>query len=359
MGVAKEAKDKKINQEYMEMVSKSVNKTYTDEDRKKLGIAPTPKTEVFRQATWTLYRYDLKEKSKFPPLLIIPSLINRYYIMDLLKDHSIIESLVGAGLDVFLLDWGHPEAAYGHIGIGHYVSKFLKRAVRQIKKITASAKINLMGQCLGGTLCALYAAHPEFKKDINKLALLTTPLNFENSGLLSKWTNSDGFDIEKLTASVGPVVPADFFHASFPFLNVRQSLAKYKNLLERFETADFKKIWQALDFWANDNVAFTLNAFRDLIKVFYQQNRFYKDGFLLGEHLVRSADIDLPTLAVAAKEDHVFTETAAEAILESKAAKEKNVKYHVMAAGHVTLIAALPIRHETFKIFSDFFTAKK
>ncbi len=355
---SKKVKETKLDPEYVEMVSKSIYKSYTDKDKRKLGMEPTAKTPVYTQAMWTMYRFDSPKKTKRPPLLVIPSLINRNYIMDLLPGHSIMESLVNAGNDVFIVDWGTPDPSYGHIGLAYYVSKFLKRAVRQVKKITGADKINLMGQCLGGTFCAMYAAHPELKKDLNKLLLLTTPLNFENSGLLAKWTNSEGFDIDKLTSAVGAVVPPEFFHSSFPLLMVRGTLAKYKNLLERFEIPDFKKVWQALDIWSSDNVPFTLQGFRDLIKVFYLRNAFYTEGILIEDKVVRVFDITTPTLSVAAKDDHVFTETAARAILESRAAKENKVEHHVMGAGHVTLVAAHPVRTETYKIFNDYLAAE-
>ncbi len=352
---AKKKNETGLENEYVEMVSKSMLKSYTEKDKLKAGIEPTPKIFVYNQAMWSLYRFIRKGvTSKRPPLLIVPSLINRNYIMDLIKGHSLIENLVENGNDVFLIDWGMPEAPYGHIGIAHYTAKFIKRAVRQILKITGAPKVNLMGQCLGGTMCAMYAAHPQLKKSVDKLLLLTTPLNFENSGLLSKWTNSEGFDIDKLTSAVGAIVPPEFFHGSFPLLNVRQTLSKYKNLLERFEMNDFKKIWTALDIWACDNVPFTLQAFRDLIKNFYQRNLFYKEGVSVEGCQLKVFDISAPTLSIAAKEDHVFTPGAAEAILESKAAKDKKVSHHVINAGHVTLIAAHPLRMETYKLFNDF-----
>jgi len=357
----KTAKEKKMgfDPEYMEMVSKSMYKLYKPEDKVKVGLEPSSKEAVYSQSCWTLYRYNSAKRSKtLPPVLIVPSLINRPYIMDLLKGHSIIEALLGAGLDVFLLDWGYPDEGIGHLGISHYVGKFLRRAVRQVKTIAGVSKINLMGQCIGGTMAAMYAAHPDLKKDINKLALLTAPLNFENSGILSKWTNPESFDIEKLTANVGAVVPSDFFHSSFPYLNVRATMGKYKNLLERFDMPDFKTIWQALDIWACDNVPFALQAFRDLIQVMYQQNRFYKGIYMLEGKQVCLKDIDAPTLSVAARDDHVFTENAASAIKESIAASANKLEYHVMPAGHVSLIAAHPVRVETFKIFIDFLTAK-
>lgn len=344
------------NNEFFEMMSKSISKSYTDEDRKKLGLEPTPKKEVYSQGTWKLFRYESAKKSKHPPVLVVPSLINRNYTMDLLSGHSLMEALVNNGLDVFIIDWGRPDAGTGHIGLAHYVGKYLGRAVRQVKSLTGAKKVSLLGQCLGGTMTALYAAHPELKKDVDRLALLTAPLDFENSGVLSMWTDPESFDVVSLTSAVGPVVPADFFHSSFPLLNVRASLSKYKNLLEKIEIPEFKKVWQALDIWASDNVDFSLQAFRDLIRLFYQENRIMAGTFELLGLPVGIRDIDVPVIAVAARDDHVFNDNATSGIKKSKAAEAGKLSYHVMPAGHVTLIVAHPIRTETFKLFNDFLT---
>jgi polyhydroxyalkanoate synthase len=278
--------------------------------------------------------------------------------MDLLPANSLVEELVNAGLDVFLLDWGMPDESMGHLGFAHYAGSYITRAVRQIKKITGTDKIQLMGQCLGGTLAAMHAAHPDHLKNLESLILLTTPIDFQDSGLLAEWTSNPDFDIEKLTQAFMAIVPHKFFHASFPLLDVSKTLGKYKTLLEHFELPGFAKIWQALDYWANDNVDFTLQAFRDLIALLYQKNAFYKGEFFIKGRKICSKDLDLPILAVAAKEDHVFTEKAAEKILDSKAGKKKRVEYHVMPAGHVTLIAAHPVKDTTYKIFKDFLLKK-
>ncbi len=117
----KEAKE--LPEGYREIVSKSVLKQYTDADRKRLGMEPVEKMPVFSQASWTLYRCRPEGRSEYLPVLMLPSLINRNYIMDLLPGHSLLESMKSAGLDVFLIDWGTPDAGMGDCGYDHYVSK--------------------------------------------------------------------------------------------------------------------------------------------------------------------------------------------------------------------------------------------
>lgn len=348
--------EKELPAGYREIVSKSVMKQYSEADRQRLGMEPVEKTPVYRQASWTLYRCQPSIKSKHLPVLMVPSLINRNYIMDLLPGHSLIESMKNAGLDVFIIDWGTPDAGMGECGYDHYVSKWVKRAIRQVKKLTGVSKVQLAGQCLGGLMAALYAAHPDLKKDVERLFLLTAPVDLADSGLLAQWTAVEGFDVEKMTSPFQGVVPAHFFHASFPLLDPKKQLGKYRTLLENYEIPGFKEIWESLDIWATDNVPFAKKAFLELIKDFYQENKFYRGKFQIGGKLVSVKDIDVPTLSLVARDDHVFNERAARAINEAKCAKDGKLEYHVIPAGHISVIAAHPARIESYRLINDFLT---
>ncbi len=353
------AKAKELNEtpeEYREMVSRSVLKCYTEADRRRLGMEPTRKTAVFRQASWTLYRCGEDFKSDYDPVVIVPSLINRNYIMDLLPGHSLLEQLKASGLDVFIIDWGEPDAGMGQCGFDHYISIWVRRAIRQVKKITGCKKVQLAGQCIGGMMATLYASHPELRKDLSSLFLLTAPIDLADSGLLSNWTGTEGFDVEKLTAAYQGIVPAKFFHASFPLLDPRSQLSKYRRLLENFDMPGFKEVWEALDIWGSDNVDFTKTAFTELIQTFYQENAFFKGNFTIMGTPVDFKDIDVPILSLVARDDHVFNEKAARAIHDCKAAKKGKLDYHVVPAGHVSLIAAHPVRITTYALIKEFLT---
>ena len=172
-------KAKEKNEAYAKVLLKSLTATpeELEQIKKKLQINSTPKSVIYQEAAGKLYRFTPVKKRLHPvPLLIVPSLILKYYIMDLLKGHSLIEHLVNQGVDVYLLDWGTPGPEYGRLTFDYYVDTFLRRAVRKVSRTTGKEKINLMGQCLGGTLAAVFASlYPE---KINRLVTLTTPVDF-------------------------------------------------------------------------------------------------------------------------------------------------------------------------------------
>lgn len=339
---------------YREMVNKSVLKQYTETDRRKLGMEPVAKRVVGTWPGFTLLACGECRPATTPPVVVVPSLINRPYIMDLLPGHSLLESMTQAGLAVYLIDWGIPDDSIGHFGFDHYIGVCIRRAVRRVKRLTGATRVSLAGQCIGGLMAAAYAAHPTLAQDLDRLFLLTAPIDLQDSGLLANWTKEDAFDVEKITVGFTGTVPAEFLHTGFPFLDVKKSLGKYKTLLENFKIPGFPAIWQALDIWANDNVPFAKQAFCDLIRVFYQENRLHRGTYPLLGQSVSARDIHVPTLALVAAEDHVFTEKAASAIRQSQAAAHGRLQYHVMPAGHVTLVAAHPVRTETYRLVNEF-----
>lgn len=346
--------DSKLDPAYREMVNKSVLKQYTEADRRKLGMEPVPKRVVATFPGFTLLACGEKGNATAPPVVVVPSLINRPYIMDLLPGHSLLESMTAAGLTVYMIDWGTPDDSIAHFGFDHYIGVCIRRAIRQVKRLTGAPKVSLAGQCIGGLMAAAYAAHPLLMQDLDRLFLLTAPIDLEDSGMLADWTKKEAFDVEKITAGFTGVVPAEFLHTGFPFLDVKKSLGKYKTLLENFKIPGFPAIWQALDIWANDNVPFARQAFCDLIQVFYQENKLHQGTYSLRGQTVAASDISVPTLALVAAEDHVFTEKAASAIRNSRTARNGTLEYHVMPAGHVTLVAAHPVRMETYRLVNEF-----
>ena len=103
-------------------------------------MSPTPRDEVYREHSVTLYRYrrSAPATNKYP-LMIVPSLVNKPAIMDLLKGESFIAALLKRGLDVFMLEWGLPTPGQKHYSLDFYINNYLARAVRRTSSPVMSA----------------------------------------------------------------------------------------------------------------------------------------------------------------------------------------------------------------------------
>ena len=351
--IPKEAKElQERNLKYAEIIKQSMTGKREDMERRmrELNLAPTPKEIIHSECSVKLYRYiPVKKKLKKTPVLIIPSLILRYYIMDLIKGHSLIENLVENGVDTYLLDWGIPGDEHGNLTFDYYIDTFMRRAVRKVSRHTGQSRINMLGQCLGGVFAAAYTSL--YQEQINKLVCLTTPIDFTDAGVLSLWTDKKTFNIDKVVDTFGNTVPADFVHACFQFLDLKATVERYKKLYNNVLDENFLYYYKALDQWINDKIPFPGEVFRKFIRDLYQENLLAKGGFKVRERPADLKNITCPVLNIVAQYDHVFPEKSAKA-LNSLVGGE--IDYKVISAGHVTLVALFPQREETFKLISDF-----
>lgn len=283
--------------------SNETMKAAREEVRTRMG--QTPRDEIFREHSVTLYRYRRsRPASRRLPLLVIPSLVNKPVIMDLLPDQSFVGAMLERGLDVFMLEWGEPTPGQKHLTLDYYVNHYIGRAVRRILRLTGAPGLSLAGYCLGGSL-ALVAAACDGGRSVHNLITMVTPANFEDRGLLSWWSKEEHFDIDKVVDTYGNV-PADFFSSSFPWLVPTSSLTKMRTLYERHEDEKFMESFLALDIWITENTAFPGEVYRQIIKYGYQQNVLVKKGaWPLDEGEARMADVRMPVLNLAADYDHI------------------------------------------------------
>jgi polyhydroxyalkanoate synthase len=149
-------------------------------------VAITTGKVVFRNNLIELIQYaPTTKKVAAEPILIIPSPIMKYYILDLSPHNSMVKYLVSQGLTVFMISWRNPDADDRHLGMDDYLQTGVMDAMRQVRQLADSAAIHTMGYCLGGTFLAIVAAllgSEEFQKQEIKTANLSEFI--EITGLL-------------------------------------------------------------------------------------------------------------------------------------------------------------------------------
>jgi polyhydroxyalkanoate synthase subunit PhaC len=121
-------------------------------------VGQTPKDIVWRRGRCQLWRYRNDNVRWTPPLFIVFSLVSRSYVLDLAPGNSFVEHLLGAGFDVFLLDWGVPDERDANNLLEDYALGYLPAAVRRACETAGSDEVNMLGYCFGGVLSLLYAA---------------------------------------------------------------------------------------------------------------------------------------------------------------------------------------------------------
>ena len=164
--------------------------TMVEPDAFEVGVdlAVTPGSVVLRTPVFELIQYRPVTKTVRPvPLLIIPPVINKFYVMDLAPGRSMVEYLVAQGLQVFMVSWRNPDARHAHWDLDTYGQAVLD-AMDAAERITGSDQTALAGTCSGGIIAAMVAAHLAATGGQDRIAaftLLVTVLDQAHAGLAS------------------------------------------------------------------------------------------------------------------------------------------------------------------------------
>jgi polyhydroxyalkanoate synthase subunit PhaC len=153
-----------------------------------VDLAVTPGSVILRTPVFELIQYrPVTATVRQVPLLIVPPVINKYYVMDLAPDRSMVEYLVGTGLQVFMISWRNPDARHAKWDLDTYGQAILD-AMDATEQITGSGQTALAGTCSGGIIAAMVAAHLAHTGQQDRIAALTflvTVLDQAHAGLAS------------------------------------------------------------------------------------------------------------------------------------------------------------------------------
>jgi len=304
-------------------------------------VGQTPRTLIWKKNKAQLYRYDRPAQVPVQyktPLLIVYALINKPYILDLIPQRSFIGYLVSKGIDVFLLDWGEPDLEDKHLCFDELVMEYLPQVVHQVLKAAGEERLHMLGYCIGGILALLYAAlYPD--APLGSMILLATPVDFSHAGVLGTWLHPRSLDVDKLVNALGNI-PSAFIFAGARLLSLVGATAMF----EEFATDEqAREVWQAISLWALDGVPFPGEAFRQLVKDFYQGNKLINDQLTLANKPVHLSNITIPILNVSAQEDHLIPPSQIKPLFTKVSSTEKELA--IVPGSHFALAIGQQAAH--------------
>ena len=185
------------------------------------NIATTPGGVVYRNQMMELIQYaPSTEKVHATPLIVFPPWINKFYILDLKPQNSLIKWIVDQGFTLFVVSWVNPDASYRDIGMDDYIRDGYIRALAEVRRITGQKKVNAVGYCIAGTTLALTLAHLQKAGDasVNSATFFTTLTDFSDRGEVGVFLDDDFVDgIERQVQADG-VLDKMFMSRTFSFL---------------------------------------------------------------------------------------------------------------------------------------------
>ncbi len=272
--------------------------------RPKPHVGGTPSDVIHRENKLRLLRYRPRPEGLAfaTPILLVPSLINRHYILDLMPGKSFVEFLVAAGHDVWIIDWGTPQAEDRFVDFDELCGVYLPRCVRIVARSSARRQTHLLGYCMGGIFTVIQAALDA--THVASVCNLAAPMQFHGDGLLGAWTRSPDFDVGAITAAFG-LMPWQLLEGSFQMLRPTLKLAKAVNLIDRAWNDRFLAGYLALETWSSDNVSLPGHFFKRYLDELYRQNALMAGTLAITGNPVHLGRIACPLLAVVFEQDAI------------------------------------------------------
>jgi polyhydroxyalkanoate synthase len=301
------------------------------------AIGSTPADVVHRENKWRLLRYRPTARGVVhdTPVVLVPSLINRHYVLDLLPGKSLAAWLVAEGHEVYVIDWGTPADEDRFVSFDDVCDRAIGRAVRLAARRSKRGKAHLVGYCLGGTLAAIYAAaRPE---RVASLTALAAPVSFADGGLLASWTRTAEFDVGAVVDAMGNV-PWQLMQSAFHLLRPTLGASKLVSFLDRAWNDASLDGFVALETWGNDNVSFPGACYRRYVEELYRGDLLIKGEFRLSGVPARLDDIRSPLLAVTFEHDAIVPWQSAAALVDRAASTDKR-RLH-LPGGHVGAVVS-------------------
>jgi polyhydroxyalkanoate synthase len=319
-------------QSRVEAFAEGVNKLITA--KRDQVLAPLPC--VFEEGTTKLTHAT----GEGPPVLLIPSLINRAYILDLGEKNSLTRALAKRGLDVYLVDWDAPGKSEQDFTIDDYIDR-LERIRDHIIERTGQQPM-VAGYCMGGLLAVALVARAQ--KKIAKLALLATPWDFSEMPQPSIQHLKNSMPWLGALIDAARVLPVDVLQAMFVGIDPCATSRKFRQFASMSDDGASARAFVQLEDWVNDGVPLAGPVAMECLKDWYIENKPAGGHWKTRDILVNPCEFTLPTWIVVPENDTIVPPGTAFPLGDLI----PNAKLKTVASGHIGMIAGARAKRQLY-----------
>lgn len=306
-----------------------------------VNIATTPGQVVYRNRLIELIQYaPTTEKVQAIPLVICPPWINRYYILDLKAENSLVKYLTDMGFQVFMVSWKNPDSSYRDVGFEDYMVEGLFAATDVARSITGQKQVNVVGYCIGGTMVSagLAVLQAQGDKRIKSATFLTTLTDFSRAGELMVFT--DDAQVAALEAQMQRDGVLDGKSMATTF-----SMLRANDLIWNFVVQNYLLGKQPFPFdilyWNDDSTRMPCAMHSWYLRKLYVENALATPNAvtMCGE-AIDLQKLSCPMYMVSALNDHITPWESCYAPFAKMTSKNK--RFVVTKAGHVAGVVNPP-----------------
>jgi polyhydroxyalkanoate synthase subunit PhaC len=320
----------------------------TDETAFEVGrnVATTEGAVVFENEVMQLLQYrPLTPKVHKRPLLMVPPCINKFYILDLQPDNSLIRYAVSQGHTVFVVSWVNPDESHSGTTWDDYIESGAIAAIETAQAISGEKQINVLGFCVGGTILstALAVLAARGKKPASSVTLLTTMLDFSDVGGIDIYVDEAQVMQREQAIGKGGLMPGRDFAAAFSSLRPNDLVWNYveSNYLKGEEPPPFDLLY-----WNADSTNLPGPMFCYYLRNMYLENKLLIPGRLsVNGEPVDLGRVQAPAFIYASREDHIVPWAGAYVTTGLiNTGKRSNNRFVLGASGHIAGVINPPAK---------------
>ncbi|AGT09478.1 class I poly(R)-hydroxyalkanoic acid synthase [Paracoccus aminophilus] len=237
------------------------------------------------------------------PLVIFPPWINKFYILDLKPQNSLVKWIVDQGYTLFVVAWKNPDVSYAETGLDDYVSAYLE-VMDRIQDLTGEEKVNAIGYCIAGTTLSLTLAllKQQGKDRVNSATLFTTLTDFEEQGEFTTYLQNDFVDGIEAEVQRHGVLSSQLMTRTFSFLRANDLV--WAPAIRSYMLGEAPPAFDLL-YWNGDGTNLPGKMAIEYLRGLCQANTFVKEGYTVLGQNVQISDVTVPICAIACETDHI------------------------------------------------------
>ena len=308
----------------------------TDESQFEVGrnLALTEGAVVFENEIFQLIEYKpLTPKVHERPFLMIPACINKYYILDLQPDNSMVRFAVEEGHHTFVLSWRNPDAEMAHMTWDDYIERGIITAMQKVLEASGAKKLNVLGFCVGGTMLATALAVLAARKQplVHSATFLTCLLDFSDPGVLGLFIDESFVRWREMQFANGGLLPAGDLLNTFSFLRPNELVWNY--VVDNYLKGETPRPFDLL-YWNGDSTNLPGPWYAWYLRNAYLENKLMQPNatVVCGEK-IDFGRIKLPVYLYGSREDHIVPIEGAYASVNVLSACNK--RFVMGASGHI------------------------
>ncbi|AXI53997.1 Poly(3-hydroxyalkanoate) polymerase subunit PhaC (plasmid) [Pseudoseohaeicola sp. NH-UV-7] len=317
-----------------------------DEKAFELGrnIATAEGSVIYRNRMMELIQYSPTTKEVHEvPLIIFPPWINKFYILDLKAQNSLIRWITDQGYTLFVVSWINPDAKYKDVGMEQYIEEGYLTAIREVKAITGQKQVNTVGYCIAGTTLALTLSLLKQRgdKSIKSATFFTALTDFSDQGEFTPFLQDDFIDgIEAEVADKG-MLPSFVMARTFSFL--RSTDLIYTPAIKSYMMGEAPPAFDLL-YWNGDGANLPGRMAVQYLRGLCQNNALAEDGFELFDTKLHLKDVDVPLCSIACETDHIAAWKDCYRGVQQMGSKNKT--FIMTQSGHIAGIVNPPTKNK-------------